>query len=223
LRYLKQVLIVAFVLIFNVACAQKNYLVSIYDIEPSKVDEINNLYQQTTTNLQNTEGRLLAKPLLIKKELHSPSMPVYTKPLQGNVITVLEFPNKKSIKAYLKSDSKRVIDDHFSKHTNNEVSFLAKEFNPFGMLGTEPPLGDIDHKPDPAFILVNALTLKSFVNPATPYRMMQYKKKNFHRVKSVGVEMLMPLKKTKSVKGEYEHEILFLTDTESKAQFLKAP
>jgi len=141
----------------------------------------------------NTKGRFLSKPLIVEKELTSPSMPKYTEPLQGNVITVLEFPNKKSAKQYLKNEKTVALRHFFSPYVKSEASFFAKPFNPLGMLGNEPLLGDIEHRQAPAFILVNALTMKSFLNPATPYRILQYKNNNFDKVKALGVNMFTPL------------------------------
>jgi len=220
MSHTRKILFISLLVLLNAGCASKSYVVNIYEVDNEHLVEVQSLYKKTTEHLaNNTKGRFLSKPLIVEKELTSPSMPKYTEPLQGNVITVLEFPNKKSAKQYLKNEKTVALRHFFSPYVKSETSFFAKPFNPLGMLGNEPLLGDIEHRQAPAFILVNALTMKSFLNPATPYRILQYKNNNFAKVKALGVNMFTPLIKTKAITGEYEQELLFLTEWPSEEVF----
>jgi len=87
---------------FLSACStpKESYLISIFETpshtNESWLEELNNYI----VGINYSGGELLSPPLMVEKELKNDAQPKYTSTLQGNVMTLIDFPNDASLEDY---------------------------------------------------------------------------------------------------------------------------
>jgi len=197
--------------------SDKRYLVSVYQQQDER--SIVEHYSNTQKLLASHSGQYLDAPIILSKALLNPAQPTYTEPSLGNVIFIAEFPNRAQLNTYLKNAD--VLDqiNAIEKSSKQEYVFVAKEFNPMGLLPTYPAVGQFARREEPAFIMVNDIAMKSFLNPLTPYRITRYMNKNISNLGDAEVQMMMPFKKVADIRGNYPYEVLFMTEWPSEKKF----
>ena len=207
--------------------SDKRYLVSVYQqqgeqgvVESTVVESaITAFYSKTQALLAGNRGHYLDAPIIISKALPNPAQPAYTARAPGNVIFIAEFPDRKHLNAYLKNPEVLAQMNSMAQSSQQERVFMAKEFNPMGMLPAHPAVGQFERRAAPAFIMVNDIAMKSFLNPLTPYRITRYMNINFPNLKNAEVKMMMPFEKVTDIRGNYPYEVLFMSEWSSEEAF----
>jgi len=197
----------------------KIFLVSIYQLNQTDKESVVSFYYETSSYLLRHGGAYLDAPIIIDKDLSSPAEPQFTGTFPGNVILIAEFTNKLDLQRYLEDSVVQSQLDALASIATNEIVFIAKDFNPMGMMDAKPRLGEFDYRDSPAFLMINAILMKSFFNPLTPYRIMSYMDQNTPRLEAANVKIIMPLEKVLDVRGEYAFEVLFLSEWQSEDSY----
>ena len=198
----------------------ERYLVSFYEIDNSS-EVISDYFVETKQLLSKVGASYLDAPLSIDKELPNSAQPEYTRHSPGNVIFIAEFPNRERLDDYLKKGDVIQAMDGIGNISQNEIVFIAEDFNPMGMMNGTSRLGSFEYRKDSGFIMLNSIAMNSFINPMTPYRIMSYMNNNFPRLETAQVKMIMPFEKVEDIRGHYDYEVLFLSEWPSEEVFNK--
>lgn len=210
----------AILLALTTACSHhKSYLVSIYQIEDEHQSALNHYYHGTQHLLAQNNGRYLEAPLMIDEDLPNSAQPALTESFPGNAVLIAEFASKTDLKRFVENPRVNQEMDSMAQHDKDSSVFIAREFNPMGMMPPSPKLGALAYREDPAFIMVNAFSFKTLLNPLNPYRIMKYMRSNMPELEKAEVKLLMPFEKVQDVRGHYGYQALFFTEWASKQSF----
>lgn len=202
-------------------CSQiddKRYLVSIYQLDNARQQSLAH-YQATAVLLTDKHGADLKAPIIIEKNLPNAGQPQFTQDYLGNVIFIVEFNNAKNLDAFLGDNQVRMSMDWLANLASKEVVFIAKDFNPMGMMADTASLNAFKARKAPAFLMINDITMKSFLNPLTPYRIMGYMDGNFPRLQQAQVSFVRPLQKVSNVRGDYKFDVMGISEWPSEQVF----
>lgn len=208
-------------LILLIGCSNlsgKRYLVSVYNLEKGKEITLGQ-YFNSTELLEKRGAHYLTSPIMIEKSLPNKAQPEYIQNALGKVLMIAEFPDEARLIAYIEDPAVQAHFDKAQDFSNSELIFIAKEFNPMGMMPSQPPIGTFVNRKKPAFIMINDISMNSFIKPSTPYRIMKYMNANFPKLQVAGVKMIMPLEKVSDVRGQYPFEVLFMSEWPSERIF----
>ncbi len=197
----------------------ERYLVSFYQMDPSSRSDVSDYFIETKLLLSGVGASYLDAPLLIDKELPNAAQPEYTSHSPGNVIFIAEFPNQESLDDYMTKEDVIQAMDGIGKVSQNEIVFIAEDFNPMGMMNDTSRLGSFEYRDESGFLMLNSIKMNSFINPMTPYRIMSYMNNNFPRLEAAQVRMVMPFEKVEDVRGHYDYDVLFLSEWPSEEVF----
>ena len=195
----------------------KRYLVSIYQLDNARQQSL--AHYQATSRLTDKHDAQLKAPIIIEKNLPNTAQPAFTQAYLGNVIFIAEFSNSKNLDAFLADSQVRSSMDSLAKTASKEIVFIAKDFNPMGMMTDTAPLNAIKPRKAPAFLMINDITMNSFLNPLTPYRIMRYMDGNFPRLQQAQVGFIRPLQKMSNVRGDYQFDVMGISEWPSERIF----
>jgi len=196
----------------------KRYLVSIYKLDNAK-EESSAYLMATSPFLSQNHGLYLQSPLIIEKNLPNPAQPSFVQESVGNVIFIAEFKNRKSLDSFVEDADVVKHMNAIGNKTEREIVFVAKDFNPMGMMADTTQLKNFESQGEPAFIMINDISMNSFLNPMTPYRIMRYMNENFPLLKQSNVRFIRPLEKVQDLRGNYNFDVLNLSEWPSEQVF----
>lgn len=209
------------VVMFAITISGNSYAKSHFIIDMVKLKKKENsinYYLETAKNIAKTyNGTLMVNPISIEGQIKTDVAPTYTTAFDFDYIFILRFDKKSDAKKYAKDSRtlKNYID--FSILVEKQTVFLSK--NMMALPGM-PKFPEIDNKllrPEPAFILVNAIKMKS--TPTSIVRMMKYFKRNHPSITESGTNYFSTFKVLKVLKGEFNFKTLFLTEWKSMEAF----
>lgn len=93
---------------------------------------------------------------------------------------------------------------------DKQTIFLSKNMMALPGMPKFPEIENTLIRPDPSFILVNAITMKS--TPGAIIKMMKYFKTNYPTITKSGIRYFSTLKVVKIIKGDFHFKMLFLTE-----------
>jgi hypothetical protein len=220
-QYVRTLVIFAAIIISGCSnLDNKRYLVSVYQIDNEELNvkkQAVEYFKITKPLINKNNGSYLTFPLLNEKDLTSLALPAFTQPKIGNLIFVAEFENRTALDNYVK-DSVTPM-NAIAKMATKEIVFIAKDFNPMGMMEDIPSLRDFKPRDRPAFLMVNDISMNSFLNPMNPYRIMRYMNSNLPGLKEANVGFIRPLEKVENVRGNYAFDVLNLSEWPSEQVF----
>jgi hypothetical protein len=196
----------------------ERYLVSIYKLDNAK-EESNVYLKATSPFLSKYYGSYLQSPLIIEKNLPNPAQPSFVQESVGNVILIAEFKNRKNLDRFVEDVDVIKHMNAIGKKTEREIIFVAKDFNPMGMMADTTQLKNFELRGEPTFIMINDISMNSFLNPMTPYRIMRYMNENFPLLKESNVRFIRPLEKVKDLRGNYNFDVLNLSEWPNEQVF----
>jgi len=196
----------------------KKYLVSIYKLE-NAVESSKAYVKATSAILKKNDGAYLKTPIIIEKNLPNTAQPSFTQKAIGDVIFIAEFKNRDSLEAFIKNADVVKQMDVLKSAATEETVFIGKDFNPMGMMSDTVPLKEFESRDKPAFLMINDISMNSFLNPMTPYRIMKYMDANFPMLEKAKVRFIRPLEKVENLRGKYSFDVLNLSEWPSEEVF----
>ncbi len=194
------------------------YLLSFYDVSAQPTDElIENVLDSLEPRLATHGGELAVAPIRNTGPLHTAAIPEYTTNVPGDYLIISRFPSQKALDSFLESDEIRSDRDRSGVHIGAMVT--AKVFKPMPTMPDYPVIGTIDHRHDPAFILLNGISMNSMVNPMTGIRMLRYMNANLPTLEEAGTIVLAAFEALDVVAGKFDFDMLFLTEWPSLEVF----
>lgn len=189
----------------------QKYLITFYDVKEPKT--FHQTFASIDKRLKFHKGKFIVPPIHNQGRIANSALPKYTRRLPGNFISVARFETMNDLKAYTRS-----------VHTNLKSNLVntmvvASIFKPMPFMPDFPVIGSVPHKEEPAFILLNGITMNSMLNPLTVTRMMSYMNNNFDKLKELGVVMLASFQIDETLVGNYPYDMLFLTEWPSMKVF----
>lgn len=175
-------------------------------------------YLETLKDIAKTyNGTLMVNPIVIERQIETDVAPSYTTAFDFDYIFIIRFDKKSDAKKY--ANDSRTIKNYkdFSKLAKKQTVFLSKIMM---ALPGIPKFPEIDNKlirPEPAFILVNAIKMK--MTPTSIVRMMKYFKRNYPSITKSGTNYFSTFKVAKVLKGDFDFKMLFLTEWKSMKAF----
>ena len=207
--------------IFIAGCSHldnKRYLVSIYQLE-NATENAEEYFKATKLLLTKNGGVYLKSPIIVEKDLPNAAQPSFTQAAIGNVIFIAEFGDRKSLDNYVNDPD--VIKQMFAIEdiAGDEIIFVAKDFNPMGMMVDSAALNTFKPREKPAFLMINDISMNSLLNPMTSYRVMSYMNSNFPMLEQADVGFIRPLEKIENIRGYYDFDVLGLSEWPSEKVF----
>jgi len=202
-------------------CSSKNskrYLVSIYQLN-NAIESSEIYFKATNSLLGKNDASYLKSPIVIEKDLPNSAQPSFTEAAIGNVIFIAEFKNRESLDSFVKNADVIEHMDAIARAAHEEIVFIAEDFNPMGMMVDTIPLKDFETRIKPAFLMINDISMNSFLNPMTPYRIMSYMNDNFPLLEEAQVRFIRPLEKVENLRGNYAFDVLNLSEWPSEQVF----
>jgi len=150
----------AFALLLS-ACSnvKERYLIAIYDKTEQKSTVLQESYGPLST-IKPYQGKLLVSPMVVESDLKNKAQPEYTSYLAGKTIVLMSFPDSDSLTRYIESESSlaKAAADGMPK-----ALYIAKLFNPMGMMSKYHSIEKAKMESVDAFVLVNSIAMRSFI------------------------------------------------------------
>ena len=213
-------LLVIFITFLLGACSSnKRILIGVYEFSPEHENKIQHLYHDTKLEISKYNGRHLGLPFKVIKDLKNEASPAYTEDYSDKIVLISEFKNEEKLNQYLNSPSVLNAFKEIRIHTIEESLFVAKEFNPLGMMKPTPTIAQRESGTGQKFLMLNNIEMKSFLNPLTPLRIKRYMDSNFPNLNKNNVKIFTSYEKIQNIRGNYPFEVMFLTEWQSIENF----
>ena len=162
-------------------------------------------------------GVLSVNPIVINGQIETEVTPEYTTAFNYDYILIIRFENRKNAKNYSKDT--RTLDNftHLSARITKQSVFLSKNMMALPGMPDFPEINNELIRPAPSFILVNAIKMKK--TPGSIMKMMKYFKRNYPAITASGTSYFSTLKVAKVLKGDFDFQMLFLTEWASMDAF----
>lgn len=216
MKHFKTLLIILAIIMAGNTYAKSHFIIDMVKLK-DKNTSISN-YLEAIQNVARTyNGTLMVNPINIDGQIETDVAPKYTTAFDYDYIFILRFDKKSDAKKYAKDHKIAINYKHLSVIAENQTVFLSK--NMMALPGM-PKFPEIDNKlvrPAPAFILVNAIKMKT--TPTSMIRMMKYFKRNYPSITKSGTNYFSTFKVVKVLKGKFDFKMLFLTEWKSMEAF----
>lgn len=216
MRQLLAILGAMAVLLCISGCASSTkYLISFYSTDDLKHPEFFSAMQSVETEVVRDGGRFLVDPIRIDRELRSNASPAYQSTINADFILISAFDTSHELEAHLSHASQNNLPEGITL----SASVTARLFKPMPFMPEASVIGSIKHRGEPAFILLNGISMNSMANPMTGIRMMRYMWNNLPKLKARDVTLLEAFEVVERVRGEYPYDMLFLTEWPNQSVF----
>ena len=216
MKTIKILLVMFAITITGNSYAKSHFIIDMVKLK--KKENSINYYLETLKSIAKTyNGTLMVNPISIEGQIKTDVAPTYTTAFDYDYIFIIRFDKKSDARKYAKNSRTLKNYNDFSKYVEKQTVFLSK--NMMALPGM-PKFPEIDNKlirPEPAFILVNAIKMK--MTPTSIVRMMKYFKRNYPSITKSGTNYFSTFKVIKVLKGDFDFKMLFLTEWESMKAF----
>ena len=216
MKHIKTLLVMLALTVAGNTFAKSHFIIDMVKLK--KKENSIYYYLETLKDIAKTyNGTLMVNPIVIEGQIETDVAPSYTTALDFDYIFIIRFDKKSDAKKY--ANDSRTIKKYkdFSKLVEKQTVFLSKIMM---ALPGMPKFPEIDNKlirPEPAFILVNAIKMK--MTPTPIVRMMKYFKRNYPSITKSGTNYFSTFKVAKVLKGDFDFKMLFLTEWKSMKAF----
>jgi len=184
-----------------------------------KNTSIANYLEKIKSIAKTYNGTLMVNPINVYGQIETEVTPKYITAFDYDYIFILRFKNKSNAKKYAKDIRIEENYNHFSSSVKKQTVFLSKIMTALPGMPEFPEINNSLMRPEPAFILVNAIKMK--MTPASMLRMMKYFKRNYPAITDSGTNYFSTFKVAKVLKGKFNFKMLFLTEWASVKAFNK--
>lgn len=182
-----------------------------------KNTSISNYIETFQDIAQTYNGTLMVNPISIEGQIKTEVTPGYTTDFDYDYIFILKFSSKSNAKKYATAHRTIVNYKELSLSKIKQTIFLSKTMMALPGMPKFPEIKNTLIRQEPAFILVNAIKMKS--TPGAMLRMIKYFKRNHSSITESGTNYFSTFKVSKVLKGKFDFKMLFLTEWASMDAF----
>lgn len=211
----RTLLIIAFSITGN-TFAKSHFIVDMIKLKANK-SNLEIYINELKSIAKKYSGELNVNPINVIGQIETEVAPKYTSPFNYDYILIIHFDKKSNALNYTKDNRTLVNYNNITDLIIKQTVFFSK--NMMALPGM-PKFPEIENKlirPEPSFILVNAIKMKSTLGAMM--KMMKYFKRNHPTIAESGTHFFSTLKVVKVIKGDFDFNMLFLTEWASMDAF----